>query len=558
MLVIEKAIGGDAIDKIRTMTKEFRDQEQKAGRRHSGPSEFVVQPMPDRTIRQLVEQQYDRQFDEIVRTIFQHGDLPEKSARTLLEQHEENEERKRIAVRALGGHDGTLEEIRLRLEKLKVYEKELVRRNEESKSRRNNIALQLNLLSERVEEINKEDASRKHLSEPYEEIAEMGRTGGYDEDDQKYKERVMRDFMAAGYSRESINAILNPVIKPARERTVVSRYGDDTPGISRRFPSPDRPFPTPRRPIGNRESVYFPSSRRRSPSPERGRYVEREVIIRRDSPPPPPPRRERERIYDREEIIIRRDSPPPPRPPPRREFERDFERDENIIRKESPPPPPLPLTPRTVMRRERQIEIEEPIDIRIRERDRDTRSRERERERDIDREEIIIRRRSPSPERDRTLPPRERERERERDRDRDRYDEEERWSRYDRKPPPRPIHGEYNRESDWSAPRAPPVRPTYIRVNRSLITPATLEHFMLPWEWDSHDINYILIKKPISRDFHDPLVEYTLSTRNSRFLKDRAENREDDLDNIIRRARSTMAAPDSKTGEVVRYQGYDF
>lgn len=79
---------------------------------------------------------------------------------------------------------------------------------------------------------------------------------------------------------------------------------------------------------------FVPRPRRRSPSPELERRIEREEIIvrkepeiRREPPPPPPPRE-----YEREEIIVRREdrAAERARPPPPREVERD----EFIVRRE--------------------------------------------------------------------------------------------------------------------------------------------------------------------------------------------------------------------------------
>ncbi|EXJ79690.1 hypothetical protein A1O3_07971 [Capronia epimyces CBS 606.96] len=82
---------------------------------------------------------------------------------------------------------------------------------------------------------------------------------------------------------------------------------------------------------------FVPRLRRRSPSPEPERKIEKEEIIvrkRDESTSRPPPRiRERDRAFDREEVIIRRDERDGDRrlPPPTRDRERDeiiFRRDE--------------------------------------------------------------------------------------------------------------------------------------------------------------------------------------------------------------------------------------
>ena len=185
--------------------------------------------------------------------------------------------------------------------------------------------------------------------------------------------------------------------------------------------------------------------RRRSPSPEPERRVEREEIVVRREPeirrePPPPPR-----DYEREEIIVRREEREPERvrPPPPREIERDayivrreerggnpryssvyerdntdrrlpprgdYERDEIIIRRERDESPDLPryrgrddpyAHPRTVSHERERSRMgrgradSDTDEIIIRRDEREGRNG-----RDREREEIIIRRhesRSPSP-----------------------------------------------------------------------------------------------------------------------------------------------------------------
>ncbi|KIW44335.1 uncharacterized protein PV06_05350 [Exophiala oligosperma] len=52
-------------------------------------------------------------------------------------------------------------------------------------------------------------------------------------------------------------------------------------------------------------------------------------------------------------------------------------------------------------------------------------------------------------------------------------------------------------------------RPTYIKVNRKYLHPDTLDYYGLPWEWDSRDTEYIIIKKYIDNTFQDELFEHT-------------------------------------------------
>ncbi|RMZ89306.1 hypothetical protein DV736_g3482, partial [Chaetothyriales sp. CBS 134916] len=52
-------------------------------------------------------------------------------------------------------------------------------------------------------------------------------------------------------------------------------------------------------------------------------------------------------------------------------------------------------------------------------------------------------------------------------------------------------------------------RPTFIKVSRKYLSPDTLDHFNLPWEWDKKNTEYIVIKKYIDEDFQDVLFEHT-------------------------------------------------
>ncbi|RMZ75939.1 hypothetical protein DV738_g5243, partial [Chaetothyriales sp. CBS 135597] len=52
-------------------------------------------------------------------------------------------------------------------------------------------------------------------------------------------------------------------------------------------------------------------------------------------------------------------------------------------------------------------------------------------------------------------------------------------------------------------------RPTFIKVNRKFLSPVTLDHFSLPWEWDKNDTEYIVIKRYIDEDFQDVLFDHT-------------------------------------------------
>lgn len=152
-----------------------------------------------------------------------------------------------------------------------------------------------------------------------------------------------------------------------------------------------------------REDIEYVPRRRRSPSPEPERKVEKEEIIiqrREESQSRPPPRvRESQRDFEREEIVIRRDEREPDRryTPPVRERERE----EIIIRKDEgvrdvrPPPPREVNTSRDeiIIRREekdteRRPRFDDDDMVSVRRSDFDRRPARSE----VDRDEIIIRR----------------------------------------------------------------------------------------------------------------------------------------------------------------------
>ncbi|KAL8809301.1 MAG: hypothetical protein Q9200_003535 [Gallowayella weberi] len=61
-------------------------------------------------------------------------------------------------------------------------------------------------------------------------------------------------------------------------------------------------------------------------------------------------------------------------------------------------------------------------------------------------------------------------------------------------------------------------RPTYVKTHKQFMSPETLDAYGLPWEWDSNDSNYILIKRWINKDDQDELFEHTRRLRSSRTL----------------------------------------
>lgn len=52
-------------------------------------------------------------------------------------------------------------------------------------------------------------------------------------------------------------------------------------------------------------------------------------------------------------------------------------------------------------------------------------------------------------------------------------------------------------------------RPTYIRVQIKHLLPETLDHYLLPWEYDPHDRKYIIVKRYVSRELQQELFDHT-------------------------------------------------
>ncbi|KAL1964659.1 hypothetical protein VTN77DRAFT_6685 [Rasamsonia byssochlamydoides] len=67
---------------------------------------------------------------------------------------------------------------------------------------------------------------------------------------------------------------------------------------------------------------------------------------------------------------------------------------------------------------------------------------------------------------------------------------------------------------------SPPEHTTYIRVHRKYLLPETLIAYRLPWEWDEHDSNYIIIKTWISEDFQEELFAHTRRIREGKLVSE--------------------------------------
>ena len=60
-----------------------------------------------------------------------------------------------------------------------------------------------------------------------------------------------------------------------------------------------------------------------------------------------------------------------------------------------------------------------------------------------------------------------------------------------------------------------PNVPSYMRINRARILPETLAYYGLPWEFDSQDIDYILVKVELSHSEMEVLYEHTRRLKQS-------------------------------------------
>jgi len=61
-------------------------------------------------------------------------------------------------------------------------------------------------------------------------------------------------------------------------------------------------------------------------------------------------------------------------------------------------------------------------------------------------------------------------------------------------------------------------KPTYIKVNKKYLETATLEYYELPWEYDSHDSNFLIIKQWLHEDDQEKLFEHTRQLREQKLI----------------------------------------
>ncbi|KAJ5190779.1 uncharacterized protein N7498_009764 [Penicillium cinerascens] len=59
---------------------------------------------------------------------------------------------------------------------------------------------------------------------------------------------------------------------------------------------------------------------------------------------------------------------------------------------------------------------------------------------------------------------------------------------------------------------------TWIKVHRKHLLPETLMAFNLPWDWDEHDTNYIIIKRWVTEDFQEELFAHSRRLREGKVI----------------------------------------
>ncbi|KAF7507120.1 hypothetical protein GJ744_010933 [Endocarpon pusillum] len=63
------------------------------------------------------------------------------------------------------------------------------------------------------------------------------------------------------------------------------------------------------------------------------------------------------------------------------------------------------------------------------------------------------------------------------------------------------------------------MRPTYIKVHKKYLLPETLDIYRLPWSYDSHDGDYILIETYVDDDLQEELFAHTKKIRSRKLIE---------------------------------------
>lgn len=77
------------------------------------------------------------------------------------------------------------------------------------------------------------------------------------------------------------------------------------------------------------------------------------------------------------------------------------------------------------------------------------------------------------------------------------------------------------------------TRPTYIKVHQKHVSPETLDEYLLPWEWDDRDSNYIVIRKWIPEAEQIILFDHTKKQREKKMIADTTVELRRERDNLL-------------------------
>ncbi|CDM36760.1 hypothetical protein DTO013E5_2880 [Penicillium roqueforti] len=91
---------------------------------------------------------------------------------------------------------------------------------------------------------------------------------------------------------------------------------------------------------------------------------------------------------------------------------------------------------------------------------------------------------------------------------------------------------------------------TWIKVHRKHLMPETLIAYGLPWDWDEHDNNYIIIKKWIDDDFQEQLFAHTRRLRETKMLTETSHSMTELKVNDRRKDKMFLVRKKSPSGRV--------
>ncbi|CAG8909498.1 unnamed protein product [Penicillium egyptiacum] len=91
---------------------------------------------------------------------------------------------------------------------------------------------------------------------------------------------------------------------------------------------------------------------------------------------------------------------------------------------------------------------------------------------------------------------------------------------------------------------------TWIKVHRKHLMPDTLIAYGLPWDWDEHDANYIIIKKWIDDDFQEQLFAHTRRLREGKVIAETSHSTTELKVNDRKKDRLFLVRKKSPSGRV--------